>query len=61
MENKPTTVPQTAKQVGEILDRWAWVEPAVWTERMLMALETGVKGGKCDGQIPSLPSKGYSL
>ena len=25
--------------------RWAWTEPAVWTERMLTALEQGVKGG----------------
>jgi RNA-directed DNA polymerase len=25
--------------------RWRWVEPAVWTDRMLTALETGVKGG----------------
>ncbi len=26
--------------------RWLWVEPTVWTERMLTALEQGVKGGK---------------
>jgi RNA-directed DNA polymerase len=26
--------------------RWTWVEPAVWTPRMLTALEAGVKGGK---------------
>ena len=39
-------VPQPAKQVGEIHGRWSWVEPSVWTERMLTALETGVKGGK---------------
>ena len=25
--------------------RWAWTEPSVWTERMLTALERGVKGG----------------
>lgn len=31
---------------GEIRSRWEWVEPKVWTERMLAALETGVKGGK---------------
>ena len=35
-----------AKQAGEIRDRWSWVEPEVWTERMLTALEKGVKGGK---------------
>ena len=33
-------------QVGEVHARWAWVEPSVWTDRMLTALETGVKGGK---------------
>src|SRR5438094_2726383 len=44
MEAKPTAVPE-AKQVGEVQARWAWTEPAVWTERMLTALEVGVKGG----------------
>lgn len=44
METKPTTVPE-AKQVGEERGRWAWTEPSVWTERMLTALEVGVKGG----------------
>jgi len=27
-------------------DRWSFVEPAIWTERMIAALETGVRGGK---------------
>jgi RNA-directed DNA polymerase len=44
MEVRPTTVPE-AKQVGEVTARWGWTEPAVWTERMLTALEEGVKGG----------------
>jgi RNA-directed DNA polymerase len=44
MEERPTPVPE-AKQVGEVQVRWAWTEPAVWTERMLTALEVGVKGG----------------
>ncbi len=44
METRPTAVPE-AKQVGEVQARWAWTEPAVWTERMLTALEVGVKGG----------------
>ncbi len=44
METKPTAVLK-AKQVGEVQARWAWTEPAVWTERMLTALEVGVKGG----------------
>jgi RNA-directed DNA polymerase len=42
---QPTSVPVTAKQGGEVLDRWIWTEPSVWTERMLTALEEGVKGG----------------
>jgi RNA-directed DNA polymerase len=41
----PTTVPATAKQVGEVRVRWAWSEPSIWTDRMLTALEEGVKGG----------------
>ena len=39
-------VPETATQAGEIRARWFWVEPSVWTERMLTALEEGVRGGK---------------
>lgn len=31
---------------GEVRQRWLWTEPTVWTERMLEALERGVKGGK---------------
>jgi RNA-directed DNA polymerase len=31
-------------QDGEVLLRWSWTEHAVWTERMLTALEKGVKG-----------------
>jgi RNA-directed DNA polymerase len=45
-EEKPAGVLETATQAGEIRDRWDWVEPSVWTERMLTALEKGVKGGK---------------
>jgi len=46
-ENQPATVPFPAKQVGETTaPRWGWVEPSVWTDRMLTALEDGVKGGK---------------
>lgn len=44
-EGRPALVPE-AKQAGEVRARWAWVEPCVWTERMLTALEDGVKGGK---------------
>jgi len=43
-EERPQAVPETAKQGGELRARWAWTEPEVWTERMLAALENGVKG-----------------
>lgn len=33
------------KPDGKIRDRWSWTAPWVWTERMLTALENGVKGG----------------
>ena len=47
MEGQPPPVPGEtgAKQGGEVRARWAWTEPSVWTDRMLTALETGVKGG----------------
>ena len=45
-EQQPVAVPETAKRAGEILRRWCWVEPTVWTERMLTALDEGVKGGQ---------------
>ncbi len=45
-EERPSSVPGTARQGGDIRARWAWVEPSVWTERMLEALERGVRGGK---------------
>jgi len=46
-ESPPPRVGQATapKQDGEVRARWAWAEPAVWTERMLTALDTGVKGG----------------
>jgi len=46
--------------------RWSWVEASIWTDRMLTALENGVKGGKwfsliiSAGPIPFSPSKGFS-
>ena len=56
---------RTAKRRGEaqlewtftVKDRWDWVETAVWTERMLEALERGVKGGRWH----SLMDKVYSM
>jgi RNA-directed DNA polymerase len=55
-DQQPATVPETATQAGPI-DRWWWVEPTVWTQRMLTALEKGVKGGMWF----SLMDKVYSL
>jgi len=45
-QDQPAAVPCAATQAGDIRARWAWVEATVWTERMLAALEQGVKGGK---------------
>jgi len=44
-EKADVLVPEAAKQASEVRARWAWVEPEVWTDRMLSALEQGVKGG----------------
>ncbi len=35
----PVTGPNQSQQVGNIHDRWWWVEPSGWTERMLTRLE----------------------
>jgi RNA-directed DNA polymerase len=43
-ESKSSSVPETARQEEDIRVRWTWVEHAVWTKRMLTALEEGVKG-----------------
>lgn len=45
-EAEPVPVSIATKQTGEMPGRWSWVEPSVWTPRMLTALEQGVKGGK---------------
>jgi len=51
MQQAPASVPERARQVGEAdaaarRARWAWAEASVWTDRMLAALETGVKGDR---------------
>ena len=38
-EETPATVPERAKRAGEAQGRWSWVEPSVWTERMLAAFD----------------------
>ena len=40
------TVPEKAKQTESAPNQWAWVDRAIWTERMLAALGNGVKGNK---------------
>lgn len=41
----PSVPGNGAKQGADTPARWAWVEGSVWTERMLAALDKGVKGG----------------
>jgi RNA-directed DNA polymerase len=45
-EQQPSVVSRQVgtTQAGEVLLRWSWTEHAVWTERMLTALEGGGKG-----------------
>lgn len=57
-EPKPASVPSGARQAGDIRARWAWVEPSVWTDRMLAALEDGVKGGVWFSLIDKVHSVG---
>jgi len=51
MKSTPPTssspsVSDEANLEESIRDRWSWCEASVWTDRMLTALETGVRGGK---------------
>ena len=39
-------VSEMAKQTESAPNQWAWVDRAIWTERMLAALGNGVKGSK---------------
>src|SRR3954453_17796591 len=45
-EDRPEAVPARARRDGEARGRWPGAEPAVWTERMLTALEQGARGHK---------------
>lgn len=42
----PAAVPDGANQAGAGRARWAWTASEVWTDRMLTALEQGVRGGR---------------
>lgn len=44
-DQEPNRV-QELEPGGQTQGRWGWVERAVWNERMLEALATGVRGGK---------------
>lgn len=45
--SEATAVPERAKQEAETRSRdWSWVDTSIWTERMLAALDNGVKGSK---------------
>lgn len=52
-----SSVLERAKQGGEAEDRWSWVEPSVWTQRMLAALEKGVEGGRWFSLIDKVYSR----
>jgi RNA-directed DNA polymerase len=45
-EQTASTLAEGPQKDAETRARWAWVEPAAWTDRMLTALETGLKGSK---------------
>ena len=46
-ESKAPAVPARATQDAKAQARkWSWVEASIWNERMLAALENGVRGGK---------------
>ena len=46
-ESKASAVPARATQGAKThAGKWTWVEASIWNERVLAALENGVKGGK---------------
>lgn len=55
--SQPATVPRGASPAGAVRTRWAWTASEVWTERMLTALDQGVRGGRWH----SLIDKVYAL
>ncbi len=44
--SEASSVSKLTRQGAEVQGRWSWVEASVWNERMLAALDNGVKGGK---------------
>ena len=49
-------VSERTRRARETLTPWGWVEPTVWTERMLTALIEGVKGGTWAINAGPMPS-----
>ena len=45
-DSRSAPVPDGATPAEAIRARWAWTAPEVWTDRMLTALEQGVRGGR---------------
>jgi hypothetical protein len=45
-EDELAAVSTATKQARDTRARWNWVEPEVWTDRMLTAPVQGVKGGQ---------------
>jgi len=43
---KPTGSIDIKRQTSNLRYRWLWAEPSIWTDKMLAALDNGVKGGK---------------
>ena len=60
-QTQPAAVPSVATQAGDVRARWAWIEPALWSERMLKALEEGVKGGKWYSLMAAIINAGPML
>jgi RNA-directed DNA polymerase len=55
-DEQPRTV-RELERGGQVRARWSWAEPSVWTERMLEALDRGVKGGKWHSLIDKVIRK----
>ena len=45
MEDRSARVGESPRQAGETRGAYPGAEPRVWTQRMLEALDNGVKGG----------------
>jgi len=50
---RPASVPSGAQPAGDtqVPQPWAWVQAAIWTKRLLAALDNGVTGGRGDSRM----------